>query len=224
MLPQLSKGLEKPRETMEIPKLSVLEGSKPHTFIDPVKRINEGHDVQRFLVSQAYRDIMLFVMQLNRSMFPRRCSYKNGQIKVIQRLELDAPDNSSTESIQQLQGLLAELDATIDEIPPDPGPRRFGNVAFRKWYEIVASRSSSLLQRHLPEKILSFKASSSVSPEAELRSYLLAALGSAQRLDYGTGHELSFLAFLACIWKLGGFDESSNGKEEQEIVLGLIEP
>lgn len=209
---------------MEIPQLSVLEKSEPHTFIEPVKRINEGHDVQRFLVSRAYHDIILFVMQLNRAMFPRHSSHIDGYSEGRQLQDLDSPRISPSEIIRRLQGLLAELDATIDEIPPDPGPRRFGNVAFRKWYQVVESRSNILLQRHLPEKALSFKASSSVSAETELRSYLLAAFGSAQRLDYGTGHELSFLAFLACIWKLGGFDVSSNGREEQEIVLGLIEP
>ncbi|KAL9002324.1 MAG: hypothetical protein Q9188_004731 [Gyalolechia gomerana] len=209
---------------MGLPKLSELEDSKPQTFIDPVKRINEGHDVQRFLVSQAYRDIMLFVMQLNRAMFPRCSSGLDGQDQSIQQWELDSSSASFSESIRRLQGLLAELDAIIDEVPPDPGPRRFGNVAFRKWHELVESRSASLLQRHLPEKVSSFKASSSVSAGAELRSYLLAAFGSAQRLDYGTGHELNFLAFLACNWKLGGFDVSSTGKEERGVVLGLIEP
>ncbi|KAL8940568.1 MAG: hypothetical protein Q9211_002216 [Gyalolechia sp. 1 TL-2023] len=203
---------------MEIPKLGVLVENKPQTFIDPVKRINEGHDVARFLVSQAYRDIMLFVLQLNRAMFPRRSSHTAGQEQRTQVWELDSPSNTFSKSIRRLQGLLAELDAIIDEVPPDPGPRRFGNVAFRKWYGLVESRSPALLQRYLPEKVSSFKA------DAELRSYLLAAFGSGQRLDYGTGHELSFLAFLACIWKLGGFDASPTGEEERAIVLGLMEP
>ncbi|KAL9025974.1 MAG: hypothetical protein Q9196_005293, partial [Gyalolechia fulgens] len=157
---------------MEIPKLGVLVENKPQTFIDPVKRINEGHDVARFLVSQAYRDIMLFVLQLNRAMFPRRSSHTAGQEQRTQVWELDSPSNTFSKSIRRLQGLLAELDAIIDEVPPDPGPRRFGNVAFRKWYGLVESRSPALLQRYLPEKVSSFKATSSVSVDAELRSYL----------------------------------------------------
>ena len=66
------------------------------------------------------------------------------------------------------------------------------------------------------------------SAEDELASYLLGGFGSSQRLDFGTGHELSFLAFLGCLWKLGGFtagDEiSDDGRLERSIVLGVFEP
>jgi len=60
----------------------------------------------------------------------------------------------------------------------------------------------------------------------ELRHYLVGAFGSAQRLDYGTGHELSFLAFLGCLWKLGGFADggADDGEVERSIVLGVVEP
>jgi serine/threonine-protein phosphatase 2A activator len=60
----------------------------------------------------------------------------------------------------------------------------------------------------------------------ELTPYLMGGFGSAQRLDYGTGHELSFLAFLGCIWKLGGFTKvpSQDGSLERSIVIGVVEP
>jgi serine/threonine-protein phosphatase 2A activator len=61
----------------------------------------------------------------------------------------------------------------------------------------------------------------------ELRAYFLGSFGSATRLDYGTGHELSFLAFLGCLWQLGGFkDETSHrsGDIERSIVFGVFEP
>ncbi|KAL8832545.1 MAG: hypothetical protein Q9170_004836 [Blastenia crenularia] len=209
---------------MEIPRTIVLEEDKPQEFVVPVKCIHEGHDVRRFLISRAYRDIMVFVLQLNRAMFPRRSRSIGEQLIDIRSWQLDSSAVSLSESTQRLQGLLTDLDAVVNEIPPDPGPRRFGNVAFRRWYETIEARLPSLLQHHLPEQVLSFKSSSNVSVEAELRSYLLGAFGSAQRLDYGTGHELNFLAFLGCIWKLGGFDVSSNGSEERGIVLGIVEP
>ena len=37
----------------------------------------------------------------------------------------------------------------------------------------------------------------------ELRAHLAAAFGSPQRLDYGTGHELSFLAYLLVLRRVG---------------------
>ena len=203
--------------------LPFLLSSRPHTFAVPVKRINEGHDVPFFLTSRAYSDIGIFMMQLNIAMCPRKSS---GSAKV-QKWQLDDPLQLS-EPVQKLRELLQRVDAIIDEAPPDTGPRRFGNVSFRKWYEIFEARVKELLQSHLPEAVLNFDVdpSSDVSVLDELAPYLLGGFGSSQRLDYGTGHELSFLAFIACIWKLGGFTttHSRDGALERSIVLGVIEP
>ena len=57
----------------------------------------------------------------------------------------------------------------------------------------------------------------------ELGAYFLGSFGSPERLDYGTGHELSFLAFVAAIWKLNGFAPSNGGNEERGIVIGVID-
>ena len=37
----------------------------------------------------------------------------------------------------------------------------------------------------------------------ELKEYLIESFGSYERIDYGTGHELNFYAFLYCMCKLG---------------------
>lgn len=37
------------------------------------------------------------------------------------------------EAAARLVGLLNELDAWIDDIPPQESPQRFGNLAFRTW-------------------------------------------------------------------------------------------
>jgi serine/threonine-protein phosphatase 2A activator len=187
-----------------------------------VKRINDGHDLPAFLTSKAYSDIGTFVMQLNIAMCPRKSSGDQ-----IQTWQLDSQD-TLPEPVRHLQELLKNIDAIIEEAPPDTGPRRFGNVSFRKWYEILGSRVQELLQRHLPRAVLEFRTSPGDDSSVldELTPYLLGAFGSSQRLDYGTGHELSFLAFLGCIWKLGGFKDESfqNGAMERSIVLRVIEP
>ncbi|OAR00649.1 hypothetical protein LLEC1_02419, partial [Akanthomyces lecanii] len=65
----------------------------------------------------------------------------------------------------------------------------------------------------------------SAAARAEIKSYLLGGFGSAQRLDYGTGHELSFVAFLGCLWKLGHFKTDKPEVEvEREIVFSVIQP
>lgn len=202
--------------------LAIFDPSLPHSFIKPVKRINEGHDVPHFLTSMAYRDICTFIMQLNLAMCPRKASGS----EPIKTWLLDM-DIRPSEPVLKLQKLLDSLHAIIEEAPPDTGPRRFGNVSFRKWYELLESRIDELLQMHLPVAVLNFASQTAdASALDELRSYFMGSFGSSQRLDYGTGHELSFLAFLACIWKLGGFTKESNtdGSLERSIVLAVLEP
>jgi hypothetical protein len=203
-------------------RLPVLDTSRPHTFLKPEKRINEGHDVPLFLTSRAYSDIGVFIMQLNIAMCPRKPSESGG----TRTWQLDG-NYVLSEPVQKLQELLQKIDSIIEEAPPDTGPRRFGNVSFRKWYEILESRVQGLLETHLPRAVLDVGASpDGTSVLKELTPYLLGGFGSAQRLDYGTGHELSFLAFLGCIWRLGGFstEKSQDGDLERSLVLGVIEP
>lgn len=204
-------------------RLQILDQTEKHQFIRPVKRINEGHDALSFLTSKAYADVGRFVMQLNVAMCPRK-TLLGGYVKTWQ-LDSSIP---LSEPVQKLRELLERIENIIDEAPPDTGPRRFGNVSFRKWYEILEERVKGLLQEYLPKNVLHFNCEDEVSVLDELTPYLMGGFGSAQRLDYGTGHELSFLAFLGCVWKLGGFtntDEGSGvGDVERSIVIGVIEP
>lgn len=216
-----SQKSQRAQETSPSRRLSILDPAKSLHFVKPVKRIHEGHDVPLFLTSRAYRDVGIFIMQLNIAMCPRKSS-ESGQVQVWQLsspLVLPGP-------VRKLQELLRCIDSIIEEAPPDTGPRRFGNVSFRKWYEILESRIKELLQTHLPKDVLDFNSEEGVSVLDELTPYLMGGFGSAQRLDYGTGHELSFLVFLGCIWKLGGFTQElpTDGALERSIVLGLIEP
>lgn len=204
--------------------LKILGSNTDHTFVLPIKRINDGDDVSFFLASKAYTDIMTFIFQLNASMFPRKIQNEGNHSAVSHEWKLQDSDVSFPPAVQNLTTLLETLGRIIDEAPPDPGPRRFGNVSFRKWYDIVKERVPSLLDQHLPPGILEPSSTAEVSAKAELEAYLIGSFGSSQRLDYGTGHELSFLAFLGCLWKLGAFPETEGGESERAIVLGTIEP
>ena len=202
-----------------LPFLKCLDRSQPHTFLKPVKRINEGQDVLLFHVSEGYRDIITFLSQLNHAMFPSI----NHDGTVF--FELGSPAVDFSPVIVQLRHLLGDLESLMDEAPPATGPRRFGNVSFRTWCGLLEDRGPELLRKYLPDTVLSFNQTGHGEPLAELEGYLNGSFGSSQRLDYGTGHELSFLAFLGCIWKLGGFpgDTAAPGDAERAIVLGVID-
>lgn len=209
---------------LPLPVLGLLDELSSHIFLIPVKRINEGPDVSFFLTSEAYRDIMTFLLQLNIAMFPSLKPNASSGRETIETWEIDSADIHFSETVIQLRNVLQILDKIIDEVPPDTGPRRFGNISFRKWSEILESRAPRLLEQFLPNKVVSFKHESECNVVSELKAYFIGGFGSSQRLDYGTGHELSFLAFLGCIWKLGGFTTSTSGEEERGIVIGVIVP
>jgi serine/threonine-protein phosphatase 2A activator len=196
-----------------VPKLGRISDLRTHTFILPTKRINDGADLTFFLCSTAYRDLMAWLLQLNRSMFPTRDS----EGKVQQNVLTSPPPYSET--VQNLRSLILELESLIEKAPPDTGPRRFGNVAFRTWMKFVEEGLSGLLDKYLAGNF-DGSGDPNTALKVELKVYLLGSFGSAQRLDYGTGHELSFLAFLACLWKLGAFEDG----EERAIVVGVIQP
>jgi len=74
---------------------------------------------------------------------------------------------------------------------------RFGNKAFRTWYEKVKDNLESNLFDHLLNNENLQKA------WIELYPYLLDSFGSYERIDYGTGHEMNFLVFLYCLYWIG---------------------
>jgi serine/threonine-protein phosphatase 2A activator len=178
----------------------------------PSKRINDGDDLNFFLASTAYRDIKIWLLQLNRALFPTKD--ESGNVSIC---TLDSPPTFSP-LISSLNALVGDFEKFLAQAPPHTGPRRFGNVAFREWYRLAEEQADSLLKKHLGSSLKQHANDPTVL--AELKAYLLGGFGSALRLDYGTGHELSFLAFLACLSKINAFAPG----EERAIVIGVVQP
>lgn len=197
------------------PTLPKLADSSNHRFQTPSKQINEGDDLSFFFASQAYSDLSIWLLQLNLAMFPIRNG--DGTIKDSTLVSSDPEEHSP--AVAALRTLHAALSSLIDQAPPDTGPRRFGNVAFRTWYHLAEESAPKLLDNFL-DGLPDFQCRHREELRQELQAYLLGSFGSAQRLDYGTGHELSYLAFLGCLWKLDIFPPNS----ERSIVTGLIHP
>ena len=90
---------------------------------------------------------------------------------------------------------LEEISAWIDEVPPIEQPMRFGNKAFRTLMDKVIAASD--------EKLASFcNAPGFERAIPEIKVYWEESFGHYERIDYGTGHELNFIAFLFCMFKL----------------------
>lgn len=125
--------------------------------------------------------------------------------------------------------MLDTFDSWIDEFPPLDNPQRFGNKAFRSWTAKLVEVSRWPIQIAFCSDVLPTLQSStdimkSVLPEdlydaiPELSEYLNKGFGNETRIDYGSGHELSFAAWLAGIALLGGFTPD----DYQAIVLRIF--
>ncbi|EMD33371.1 hypothetical protein CERSUDRAFT_87249 [Gelatoporia subvermispora B] len=162
----------------------------------PVPKIRTDADVEHWKMTQGYQDFGLFLRRLSEA--------------VVGRF-LPCPDAQDEGSIAMLK-LLDALNSWIDEIPPLPTPQRFGNLAFRTWGKRLESEAPALLTNLLPPSLH--------AAIPFLAPYLVTSFGSPVRMDYGTGHEVSFTLLLMCLALLRFLQpEPAN---ERELVLNVF--
>ena len=190
-----------------LPKLEPIDArneSVQNLLTRPHKCILSDLDMLVWERSQAHDCILLFLMHLSEAC--TGCPTRD----VVW-------DNYTTYStsksiVDRVLALLIHLDSWTDEIEPLSGPQRFGNLAFRSWGARLAERINELHQSCLPDYLHIYT--------IELCSYLMDAFGSFIRIDYGTGHELNFIAWLAYMYRLGAFQEEEF--LEQRLALEVI--
>ncbi|KAI8838611.1 serine/threonine-protein phosphatase 2A activator isoform e [Chytridium lagenaria] len=96
-----------------------------------------------------------------------------------------------SETVQNILRLLDTLKEWIADIPPIATPMRFGNRAFKTWHTRLEERAEDLHKTILP-----FPQHTAIP---ELIPYFSTSFGHHIRLDYGSGHEMCFLAWLCCL-------------------------
>ncbi|KAI1708262.1 phosphotyrosyl phosphate activator (PTPA) protein domain-containing protein [Ditylenchus destructor] len=112
--------------------------------------------------------------------------------------------------------MLEELDKFIDDYPPeDMEAQRFGNKAYKKWYERITSELERLVRN-----ILNTSAEKKDAAIIEVLPYLYDAFGNSTRIDYGSGHEASFLVFLFCLYEI---DVLKAPDDDQAVVLRVFD-
>ncbi|GAA6035687.1 hypothetical protein JCM8097_004971 [Rhodosporidiobolus ruineniae] len=122
-----------------------------------------------------------------------------------------------SEATKELVRFLQEFKAWVAEVPLQSTPQRFGNKAFRDWVKRVKEAEPALSSSLLSHSPLPPATTALLRPE--LAFHLLTSLGSPQRLDYGTGHELSFLSFLCVLLRAGVF----SAEDEPALVTRVFE-
>jgi len=151
------------------------------TFRVPGKCIRTKEHMKLFSGSESERRFVQFIQELNVSVTGTK--FENTQI--------------ISKNIRALHSILKQLEIWVDEVPPTSSPTRYGNVAFRSWLAQAEKSSDELLSAILPQSLQDAK--------VELIPYILQSFGDPSRIDYGTGHELNFVALLYCLYSLGFF-------------------
>jgi serine/threonine-protein phosphatase 2A activator len=138
--------------------------------------------LRKFLDSPVAADFLGFALALNEAVRGRALS---DQCEI-------------SETTTALVKVLDTMDTWVNEIPPAEHTLRYGNPSFRVWFAKLKEQASTLVTSVLPP---SLNTRSDVIQE--LVPYLIDSFGNETRIDYGTGHETTFIAFLFCLARLG---------------------
>ncbi|XP_042221563.1 serine/threonine-protein phosphatase 2A activator-like isoform X2 [Homarus americanus] len=151
---------------------------KNHKFEVPRRAVLSPPDVKKWEQSNAYQDILGFLTAMNTAVKGKK-------------LSAECPVSPVTAALLKMLDTISQW---IDEIPPIDQPQRYGNKSFREFYSKLKENGEDLLRETLPEEF------HVAVPEVVV--YLIESVGNSTRIDYGTGHELSFILFLTCLFKI----------------------
>ncbi|KAG1366532.1 Serine/threonine-protein phosphatase 2A activator [Cocos nucifera] len=181
--------------------LPVPRAIPPYHFETPTKRISSPDDIRRFHFSAAGLHFLGFVAALSHSVRGRKIS---------------DPVPPFSQTLTFLLSLLQTLTSWIDEIPPLPHPARYGNPAYRSWHARLSAEAPAFLCPILTSDEL-------LPAKDELLPYLLDSFGNAFRIDYGTGHETNFAAFLYCLARLSLIREEDYPALVTRVFVAYLE-
>lgn len=153
-------------------------------FVEPQKEIRNEMDMARWEKSETYYDLLGFINSLCMCIQGKSLNYKC----------------KPSEMVQKLVDMLMKFEKLAIETPPVDEPQRFGNSAFKTFYQKVKDCAVECMKEVLPENLH--------NAIPELVPYLLDSFGNSTRIDYGTGHELSFVFFLMALFKIGAMNKS----------------
>uniref|UniRef100_A0A182U6J3 Serine/threonine-protein phosphatase 2A activator n=1 Tax=Anopheles melas TaxID=34690 RepID=A0A182U6J3_9DIPT len=167
------------------------DGEPKREFVVPEKLIKSPMDMELWQMSECYYDLLGFISSMSVALQGTR----NSQEVAIPPV------------VEKLMQALDRLEQLAIETPPIDQPARFGNVAFKSWFQKMQSESMQLVSEALPDTLK--------DAAKELCVYFVDCFGNPTRIDYGTGHELAFVMFLMCLFKTGAVER------KDEVAVGL---
>lgn len=154
-------------------------------FTNPQKMILNYQNLELFLNSKIYASYIDFLIQTSESVKGKKVS--------------DTQNISNF--LQKLINILEQIESWLKDYPPLYQPMRYGNKAFRNFISYFKTQLPDLMDQ-LFDNLL--------PPEGkrEISAYFIESFGNTIRIDYGTGHETNFMAFLFCLNILGFINSS----------------
>lgn len=147
-------------------------------YKEPTKVVKCAEYICKWLRSEAYYDILGFVVEISEAIQGIKCT-----------------DNIYiSDSMCEFLKIFDKLNDMIDLTPPlQNAKKNFGDTAYRGWSNKMDNDIYQILSNALP--------SNKCHAVHELGWYLSSSFGNAPRMDYGTGHELSFTFFMCALFK-----------------------
>ncbi|KIY68319.1 Phosphotyrosyl phosphatase activator [Cylindrobasidium torrendii FP15055 ss-10] len=144
----------------------------------PTKRILSQEQLDAFQNTETYQAVISFIEQLNAAIVGS---------KLADTCEISP-------AVSAILNILDDVEAIVKDTPPvQNSASRFGNPAFRTFYDKVGELAPTAL------------ASIPGFPEhqtEEVSLYFKECWGNRQRIDYGSGMELNFICWLICLERL----------------------
>lgn len=166
-----------------------------HSFVEPTRCIQTVFDMKPFYFSESYQLLLEFLHELNDAVL---------NVKTCDDVVVG-------DHAMKLLDMLDKIQSWMDLYPPEESMnQRYGNKSYRKWYEHLQNEMSSIVSSILPDPM---KAAA-----IELCAYLADSFGNSTRIDYGSGHESSFVIFLLCLYRIGYL----TGADHQAVVLRVF--
>ncbi|KAK7435406.1 Serine/threonine-protein phosphatase 2A activator 2 [Stygiomarasmius scandens] len=156
------------------------------TFQPPRKAILSPAQLEWFQSSETHKTVISYIETLN-------------EVTVGAKLSDKCEESPAVQAILRI---LNKVERVSEDTPPvENSASRFGNPAFRTFYDKVNELSPSLHSEipSLPQEAI-----------PEISVYFTEAWGNRSRIDYGSGMELNFLCWLICLEKLGVLQESDH--------------
>ncbi|XP_042872283.1 serine/threonine-protein phosphatase 2A activator-like isoform X2 [Penaeus japonicus] len=173
--------------------------NETHKFETPQRAVLVAQDVKKWEQSEAYQDILGFLISMNEAVKGKK-------------LSVECKTNDVVTGVLKMLDTLSQW---IDEIPAVDQPQRYGNKAFRDFYARLKEKGEEVVRAALSEEF---------HPAVpEISVYLVESVGNSTRIDYGTGHELAFLMFLTCIFKIGALKQEDSVAAVTKIYRRYLE-